>query len=110
MKLYLCATQTVFYNKHFVLSLFYFFILSFFTQIKKLLNLLFYQLHGNSVEGPFHVSETFRNRNLSETRGKALETFFLKISIWKLSGHLRFYFGNLCLCSGNARTFQLVMT
>ena len=74
-------------------------------------------LHGNSVEGPFHVSETFRNRNLSETRGNALETRgnalktrFLKISVWKLNGNLRFYFGNSCFCFGNARTFQLVMT
>ena len=66
-------------------------------------------LHGNSVEGTFHVLETFRNRNLSETRGNALETRFLKISVWKLSENLRFYFRNSCFCSGNAKTFQLVM-
>ena len=67
-------------------------------------------LHGNSVECPFHVSETFWNQNLSETRGNAVETRFLKIPVWKLSGNLRFYFGNSRFCSGNARTFQLVMT
>ena len=66
-------------------------------------------LHGNSVEGMFHVSETFQNRNLSETRRNALETRFLKISVWKLSGNLHFYFGNSRFCSANAKTFQLVM-
>ena len=66
-------------------------------------------LRGNSVEGTFHVSKTFRNRNLSKTRGNALETRFLKISFWKLSGNLRYYFGNSRFCSGNAITFQLVM-
>ena len=66
-------------------------------------------LHGNSVECTFHVLETFRNRNLLETRGNALETRFLKISVWKLSGNLRFYFENSHFCYGNARTFQLVM-
>ena len=67
-------------------------------------------LHENSVEGPFHVSKTFRNQNLSETRGNALEARFLKISVWKLSGNLRFYFGYSRFCSRNARTFQLVIT
>ncbi|WZZ72188.1 hypothetical protein YC2023_083558 [Brassica napus] len=33
-------------------------------------------LHGNSVEGSFHISETFQNRNLSETRGNTLETLW----------------------------------
>ena len=66
-------------------------------------------LHGNSVEGTFHVSETFQNQNLLETRGNALKTRFLKISVWKFSGNLRLYFGNSHFCSGNAKTFQLVM-
>ncbi|WZZ07933.1 hypothetical protein YC2023_093854 [Brassica napus] len=57
-------------------------------------------------KGTFHVSETFRNRNLSETRRNALETRFLKISVWKLSGNLRFYFGNSRFRSGNAKFFN----
>ena len=49
-------------------------------------------LHGNSVEDPFHVSETFRNRNLSKTCGNVLETRFLKISVWKISLYMWRYF------------------
>lgn len=63
-------------------------------------------LHGNLLEGTFHVSETFRNQNLSETRGNAMETRFLKFSIWKLDGNLRFYFGNSRFCFGNKITPQ----
>ena len=66
-------------------------------------------LHGNSVESPFHVLETIQNRNLSETRGNALETRFLKISVWKLNGNLRFYFGNSRFCFGNTKNFFFIL-
>ena len=58
-------------------------------------------LHGNSVEGPFHVSKSL---------GNAFETCYLKVSVWKLSENLRLCFGNSCFYSENARNFQLVMT
>ena len=42
------------------------------------------------------------SRKLTEMHWKLVS---YKIPVWKLSGNLRFYFGNPRLCSGNVRTF-----
>ncbi|WZZ08496.1 hypothetical protein YC2023_094417 [Brassica napus] len=55
-------------------------------------------LHGNSVEGMFHVLETFRNQNLSETRGNALETLSAKDPNFEAT---RLHFENLGRRYGN---------
>ena len=56
-------------------------------------------LHGNSVEGPFHVSESESFGNLRKCIGNS---FFKNFSL-KLNGNLSFYFGNLRFCFENAK-------